>query len=321
MKRFFMLVLLISTLIVGIPFMVYHLSPSRVKESGTLVSLYLHRENKIIHLPLEEYLIGVVAAEMPATFPFEALKAQAVAARTYVVKRMGAGGIGNPIHAGAVVCDDHRHYQAWISREEMKKRWGTLGFYEYYFKLARAVSSTRGEMLTYEGLLIDPVYHASCGGLGTESAGDVWRFDVPYLKSAACPYDSDPEPKRTALLKKADVEKALQTDINAFSVSAGGGKNTFFEVLEETGSGRPKTVNINGKTVSAVVVRDLLGLRSTKFELAPDPQGVKVTTTGYGHAVGMCQYGAKGLAMHGKKYDEILKHYYTGVELTKINMR
>lgn len=301
--------------VVGIPAAVNWMSPARIESSGTLVHLYLHETGSIIKLPVEDYVVGVVAAEMPALFPEEALKAQAVAARTYIMKRLTSGGVANPMHAGADVCDDHRHYQAWISKEEMKNRWGTLKYYQYYFKISMAVMSTSNEVLTYDGQLIDPVYHASCGGQGTISSGDVWKFDVPYLKGVPCPNDEDPEPVREVLFSAAEFKKATGEDINAVPVSTG--KNVFFEVIEKTGGGQPKTVRIGTRVISVQEVREILGLRSARFDMIRDGGSVKVTTVGYGHGVGMCQYGSKGLAVKGYGYQDILKHYYTGAEINK----
>lgn len=301
--------------VVGIPAAVNWMSPARIESSGTLVHLYLHKSGSIVKLPVEDYVVGVVAAEMPAEFPEEALKAQAVAARTYIMKRLIGGGVANPMHTGADVCDDHRHYQAWISKEEMKNRWGSLKYYQYYFKISMAVMSTGNEVLTYGGQLIDPVYHASCGGQGTISSGEVWKFDVPYLKGVPCPNDEDPEPVREVVFSSAEFKKATGEDINALPVSTGG--KGFFEVIEKTDGGQPKTVRIGTKVISAQEVREILGLRSTRFDMIRDGSGVKVTTVGYGHGVGMCQYGSKGLALEGLGYQDILKHYYTGAEINK----
>ncbi|GBF35630.1 stage II sporulation protein D SpoIID [Desulfocucumis palustris] len=316
-KTIIISIALLLLLILGIPAAINWFSPARISQSGTQVSLYLHRENRVVNIPLEEYLVGVVAAEMPAAFPMEALKAQAVAARTYVLKRMGPGELSNPVHPGAVACDDPRHFQAWISAQEMKKRWGTLGYYEYYLKISSAVKATGGEVITYQGSLIDPVYHSSCGGAGTENAVDVWRFDIPYLKAVACPYDADPEPERTVFIGAGDVLKALRLEKEAVPVSTGGYKLPEIEIIEKTQTGRPKTLKVNGENISASTFRDYLGLRSTNFKLTEENGGLKVETLGYGHAVGMCQYGAKGMALKGKDYREIIRHYYTGADIIK----
>lgn len=281
---------------------------------ASTVRLYLHQKDKIKKIPLEEYLIGVVGAEMPAEFPVEALKAQAVAARTYAVKRMGTGGVANPLHPGADLCDDHCHGQAWLSREELKERWGTLRYYSYFYKVKSAVDDTRGEVLTYQGQLIDPAYHAACGGK-TENSEDVWKFQVPYLRSVPCPYEDDPQSVQTVSISLEQVDQALGTTLAVLPVSTEKTAGSM-KVLERTLSGRPKTLAIDGQQFPSVVVRELLGLRSTSFTWKLQDSNITFTTTGYGHGVGMCQYGAKGMAEHGYTYRNILGHYYSGVDIT-----
>lgn len=307
--------LIIIALVIGLPFLLSRQIPARFFPGVTIVRVYLHQENRVAYMQLEDYLVGVVGAEMPAEFPLDALKAQAVAARTYVVKRISAGGVDNPIHAGADVCDDHRHGQAWLSREELKKRWGTVRYYSYYYKVKRAVDETRGQVLTYQGELIDAAYHASCGGR-TENAEDVWKYQAPYLKSVLCPYDSDPNPVQTASFSFEQVDQALGTSLAA--VPAGGREKPArdFKLVEKTAAGRPKILQIGSRQFPAVAVRDLLGLRSTRFTWDIEGETVTFTTTGYGHGVGLCQYGARGMAEHGYNYRIILGHYYSGAEIT-----
>jgi len=298
------------------------------------VRLYRHKTGEIISLPLEDYIYGVVAAEMPAAFPEEALKAQAVAARTYILKRIKAGGLANNIHPGADICDDYRHGQAWASPQEMRNRWGLIDYYRYHQKIKRSVENTRGTVLTYQGQLIDPVYHSSCGGRGTENAVEVWQDEVPYLKGVSCPYCADPAPVQTVSLKTSKLNYLLKS-MSAMAMnkenrrpqhlpakeSAGLQKEKnlpSFVVLTFTTSGRPKIVCLNDQVILATTMRDLLGLRSTDFTWETTGNQVEINTRGYGHAVGMCQYGAKGMALHGWTFAQILTHYYTGVELTKL---
>lgn len=277
------------------------------------VRLYLHGEDRIITLPMEEYLAGVVAAEMPADFPLEALKAQAVCARTYIVKRIVGGGVINNPHPGADICDDPRHGQAWLSRDQLKDRWGMLEYYRHYYKIRKAVSETRGVVITYEGQLIDPVYHSSCGGR-TESAADVWQFDAPYLRSVECPYDRDPYPSEKRSFTLAEIDAALGTDLGAVPAVAG---RPPVHVLETTETGRPKALAIGGQRIAATVVRDRLDLRSTNFEIKHADGEITFVTQGYGHGVGLCQYGAAGLAEHGRNFRTILRHYYQGVDVVE----
>ena len=321
MRRFMVGFLFLSiALVLGLPCVFNGQIPVRFFSGGTIVRVYLHGEDKTVKMPLEDYLVGVVAAEMPAEFPLEALMAQAVAARTFAVKRLGAGGVENPLHPGADLCDDHRHGQAWLSREELKERWGTLQYYQYYYKVKQAVDETRGQVLTYQGQLIDPAYHASCGGQ-TENSEDVWKFKVPYLRSVPCPYETDPEPCHAVSFSFEQVDQALGTTLSA--VPASGKQNSPPEIkaAEKTATGRPKSLLIGGRSFPAVAVRDSLGLRSTNFTWRVENGEITFTTTGYGHGVGLCQYGAKGLALHGYNYRTILGHYYSGAEITETERR
>lgn len=314
MRRFITGILLLAVAVFAcLPYFVDKQGSAKILSGKTKVKLYLHQENKVVKMTLEEYLVGVVAAEMPAEFPLEALKAQAVAARTYALKRLVAGGVANPTHPGADLCDDHRHGQAWLSREELKNRWGKLSYYQYYYKVKKAVDETAGQVLTYKGELIDPAYHASCGGR-TENSEDVWKYEAPYLRSVPCPYDANPYPAQTASFSLEQLDRALGSSLNTAAALAGG-KRPEIKVVEKTSTGRPKTLAIGDKRLPAAAVRDLLELRSTNFIFELKGDTVTFTTSGYGHGVGLCQYGARGLAEHGYDYRTILGHYYSGIEI------
>jgi len=282
------------------------------------VRVYVHETGETVRVPLEEYLVGVVAAEMPASFPLEALKAQAVCARTWIAQRMFAGGVANSRHPGADACDDPRHGQGYLSREKLRARWGALEYYRYYYRIRKAVRETGGQVLTHEGELIDPVYHASCGGK-TEKAADVWKLDVPYLQSVLCPYCEDPYPGEAKTFTLKQVGELLGAGADA--VPAGAGSAGVLQVVEKTAAGRPKTVRLAGKSIPAGVVRAYLGLRSTNFTWEIDGEKITFYTAGHGHGVGLCQYGAKGFARRGYDFQEILQHYYRDVELTRVKER
>ncbi|MEW6448488.1 MAG: stage II sporulation protein D [Bacillota bacterium] len=311
------LILLLTALAVGVWFQLNSVKEKvEIRPSGEYVRVYRHSTGKVEVLPLEEYVVGVVAAEMPALFPREALKAQAVAARTYVLRRILSGGVSNNLHPGADICDDPRHGQAYLSREELKKKWGALAYYRHYFKVRQAVRETAGFVITYNGQLIDPVYHASCGGR-TENAGDVWQVDVPYLKSVLCPYDCYPKPVETRSFPLAEVEKALSTAETVAAFSAQAEKGFEIKLAGITTTGRVKEVMVNGALFPATVVRERLGLKSTRFTWTVKEDCVTFTTVGYGHGVGLCQYGAKGMAEHGRDFKQILTHYFSGVSIIK----
>jgi stage II sporulation protein D len=314
-RTFLGLLLLCAALVAAVTLYRQTSGPVVIRPSGTVVRVYCHQTGEVRAMPLEEYLVGVVAAEMPAEFPMEALKAQAVVARTYILKRLMGGGVVNRVHPEADACDDPRHGQAWLSREELRARWGKAGYYRYYYKVKEAVDATRGVIVTYNGQPIDPAYHGSCGG-ATENARDVWRVDVPYLRSVKCPYDGYPRDGEPVTFTLAELGRRLGTDLGVLPAMAD--RQSLFAVTARTETGRPKTVRLGNRVIPAAELRERLALRSTNFRVEVNGDRVTFTCTGYGHGVGMCQYGARGLAEHGYDYRTILKHYYTGVEVTRL---
>lgn len=297
------------------------------------VRLYVHSEKKICRLPLEEYLVGVVAAEMPASFEEEALKAQAVAARTFILRRLpifapdgsltcrGGNSLTASLHPGADICDLPEHGQAWISEATMRVRWGQRSFPQRLAKVKAAVSATAGIVLTYKGILAQPFYHASCGGLGTESAKDVWGTDIPYLRSVDCP-----EAKAGISLRRQyafsfrELDGKLGTDLNTLPAFRSGSQPVY-KVVEQTGRGRVKTIQLGSKQLSGTELRSKLNLDSTRFTIQRQGSLLKIVTVGYGHAVGLCQHGSELMAEQGNKYQAILKHYFPGIELARLRIK
>lgn len=237
---------------------------------------------------LEEYLVGVVAAEMPAAYGEEALKAQAVAARTYALREIEA----NPnVDYGALG-------QAHISRDIMKERWG--GSYDaLYKKVSGAVSSTRGIVALYGGKPILAAFCASSSGK-TEDSGNVWNVSLPYLKSVDSHWDNVSE-------SRAFTEAEL--------ISALGGVP---EIIGRTQAGYVKTVSAGGKILSGAAVREKLNLKSACFDIVHKDGAFYINTRGYGHGVGMSQTGAGQMAAEGADFEEILTHYYNGCEIGAI---
>jgi stage II sporulation protein D len=288
--------------------------PSQTWQQEPVVRLQL-QTGQVVTLPLEEYLVGVVAAEMPAEFHPEALKAQAVAARTYTLLRLSAKN-GNSNLPGADLNDNPEDSQAWIPVSEMRRRWGGLSFGYYYGKITAAVRDTDGEVIVYRGQLIDPVYHSSCGGLGTEDAADVWGYDVPYLEGAPCNWDPPTQRQPVAVVF---VCKNLfrRLDIPDKAIPAGAGLGGMIRVIDRTARGRVKDLKVAAESFKATDLRRLLNLRSTDFTVKEAGGKVVFVTRGYGHAVGMCQWGAQGMALQGKTYKEILAYYYRGVQVVR----
>ena len=263
---------------------------NQVNNSNTYVNLY-RKNGSVVKIELEEYIIGVVGAEMPASFNSEALKAQAVVARTYAV---------NTIRSNKKLTDNNST-QNYKSNDELRSMWGS-SFNTYYNKVNNAVNSTKGLYLTYNGEIIDAVYHSTSNGY-TEDSVYVWGNSRPYLKSVESPYDN------TMFLSYDDISKKLNNVVDI---------NTDFNILNRNSSGRVVDIEINGITYSGVNLRTLLGLRSTDFDIEKSDNGVTFTTRGYGHGVGMSQYGANGMANNGSSYRDILLHYYTGVSVNSL---
>ncbi|MDI3280672.1 MAG: stage II sporulation protein D [Bacillota bacterium] len=248
--------------------------------------------------PLEEYLKGVVAAEMPAVFHLEALKAQAVAARTYTVRQMRSlGGPGSAQHPGADLCTHPEHGQAWASAAEMRRRWGWWHYLHYWRKISQAVEATRGEVLTYQGRLIDAVYHAACGGR-TEEAKEVWGNDIPYLRSVPCPYETpSPRTREEVAFDRAELYSRLGLQGVQPVGSTSASQPVKLVLLRKTASGRVGSVAIDGQTISGIELRRRLGLRSTLMTWRQE---------------------GNRLARAGFTYRQILTHYYQGVSIWRM---
>ncbi|MDI3517881.1 MAG: stage sporulation protein [Caldanaerobacter sp.] len=285
--------------------------------SYEVIRVFITNQNKIEEMQLEDYVKGVVAAEMPAEFEIEALKAQAVAARTYALaKEVALGGKGCDLHEGADVCTDPEHCQAWQSVEELKEKWGE-NFEKYYSKISQAVDSTRGLVMVYQDALILPVYHAISGGR-TENSEDVWQKKIPYLRSVVSPGEEVASKyKTTVVVSQAEFVKKLKERQPSLKLTS---NNILSEIknIERTQAGHVKTLKIGDVTFEGKEIKELFGLNSTNFTFSEQKDDIVITVIGYGHGVGMSQYGANALAKEGKKFDEILKYYYQGIEIVKI---
>ncbi|MDR1203923.1 MAG: stage II sporulation protein D, partial [Peptococcaceae bacterium] len=297
--------------------------PPPVEPAGVRLRLLAHQTGEILDLDLEEYLVGVVAAEMPASFHEEALKAQAVAARTYAARRLRQGGDAKAaqIDPRAQLSSDHQINQAWIDEAEMKRRWGTQ-YGQNAAKIQRAVDATRNVIMLYDGEIIDPLYHASCGGERTENAQSVWGGDpVPYLRSVACTGHQDRHSAQVLTYSLAQADQRLGTHLDELPAAAftGAGMKDIVQIQERTETDRVKTVLAQGQSFSGSEFRSLLDLPSSNFQVQITSDGLECVSKGYGHGVGMCQYGAGDLAAQGKTYQEILSHYYNGAGFGIIN--
>jgi stage II sporulation protein D len=284
------------------------------------IKVYLPSTRQVVVMPLGEYLKGVVAAEMPARFQDEALKAQFVVARTYAVHRMhqftGRGGCS--LNATADVCADPATGQAYMGRQEADHKMGTFTASSLWQRLSALQLATDGLVVTYHGELIDPLYH-SVSGKSTEDAGEYFSASLPYLKSVSDAWGADsPILHETKHFSLATLSVKLSLEGKAVTAASLTGTKALIRILNHTTTGRVKTLTVAGVTMTAREFRERLGLASTDFTVAVVGSDVAITTTGYGHGVGMSQYGANGMAEAGKTFKDILTYYYTGVTLTNM---
>lgn len=270
------------------------------------IKLYLSRENRIINLALEDYITGTVAAEMPANFDLEALKAQAVCARTYTLRRL----LDPKLYPmGADVTDDIYNCQAYISQSEFKNR-NPQNYKILWSKISQAVRETAGQIMVYNGEVIDALYHSTCGGQ-TESAVYAWGRDIPYLRSVECDYCRESKYYKTSqVFSIQDVQKITGTKS---PINLG--------ISEETPSGRVKRLKINQISFTGEKFRQIFNLPSTNWTFTSAKGELIVNSRGYGHGIGLCQYGANGMAKAGKNYREILRHYYQHFDFNQLQWK
>ena len=259
------------------------------------VTVFREEKNEYIDLPLETYLIGVVSGEMPALYELEALKAQAVAARTYTMQLL---------NSQDAIYDTVKH-QVYLDNEQLKEKWKDK-FDIYYEKVSQAVMETAGQVITYEEELIKPFYFSISNGY-TENSEDYWSTAYPYLKSVNSEWDT------TA----PNYEVETEFTIDQLRIKFDNNKLTkdSFTILNKTEGNNVDEILVGDKVYSGREFREILSLRSADFSLNFSDNKVTITTYGYGHGVGMSQYGANELAKQGKTYDEIISHYYQNVNI------
>ncbi len=274
------------------------------------IKLLHTKTGEVEELDLDTYLLGVVSGEMPAHFEEEALKAQAVVARTYTLYKITNGSK----HENADVCDSAECCQAWITKEYRLSRWEEDVRESNWAKIEKVVNSTKGKIITYDGKPINAFFHSNSGG-STDTATAVWGgTNYPYLQAvqtsgedAYDQYNSEVSVNKEEFISKIKkYHSDFKIDFN---------KEDQIQILEYTEGNRIKNVKIGNLNLSGVEVRTIFGLRSANFQINIEGDNVKFKVTGYGHGVGMSQTGADSLAKQGKNYEEIIKHYYTGVKI------
>ena len=262
---------------------------------------------------LDDYLCNVVSAEMPADYEVEALKAQAIVARTYTIYK-----VLNKKHDDADICDDSTCCQAWISKEDRLVRWEESKRESNWQKICDCVNSTKGQIITYDNQPINAFFHSNSGGV-TELPVNVWGgTGYPYLQSVETSgEDGYNQYASEVIFTQEELLDKLKGKYDDISIDFA--NNDEIKILEYTESTRVKTVKFGNHELSGVEARTLFGLKSTNFEIIKDSDNIKFSVKGYGHGGGMSQTGADSMAKNGCFAEEIIKHFYTGVEIMDLN--
>lgn len=283
------------------------------KSESPAVNVFLSNDKKTVSLSYFEYACGSVAAEMPITYEDEALKAQAVACITNALRLKEAGGCGID---GADISDDTGTHQGYLSLEERKEKWGD-SFEKYEEKLEKAVKAVEGKALYYDKKLCIAAFCAISSG-NTETAENVWGNAVPYLVSVKSSGDVlSPSYSVTAQYSLSQASKCLEK--LGFKENEITDLSSAFSDIKKSPAGTVLSINVSKKPFTGEDLREAFSLKSAAFDIKATSDSVTFTTYGYGHGVGMSQYGADSLAKRGFKYDEILKHYYKGAAIKSIN--
>lgn len=286
------------------------------EKSGQIIEVKLTKTNEVVAMDVNDYIRGVLPSEMPPNFEMEALKAQAIVARTYLYNKMSQNS-----HADADICDNYNHCQAYYSEEKLREIWKGRGFNEATMEenLKRvniATNQTTDIVAKYNGECIKAFFHANSGGK-TEDSSEIWGGEsIAYLKSV----ESLGEEKHTyyktvETVSKDKFKKIVNENIDEKYENV----NNSVKIISHTLSGRVKEVQIGNKVVKATTMRTLFGLKSTNFTIEEIDEAYVFNVTGYGHGVGMSQTGANYYAKNNMKAEDIIKHYYQGVTVGKIN--
>lgn len=304
-------ILLFTLLIILIPLFIIGLNNpyniiNKIKYgsyNNKVIRVKKNSNGEIINIPIEEYVIGVVAGEMPASFNEEALKAQAVASRTYALNHA-------ELSKNDYDVTDGTQNQVYIDYDKMKEKWQD-NYDEYLNKIKNAVLSTKGEVILYNNNLIDALFFSTSNGY-TENSGDVFSTSKPYLVSVSSSWDEAESPvfNSTSEVTKKEF---------LFNLGLENNNDIVISEIKKTNTGRMISLTINGKNFNSNEIKNIFNLKSTSFDINILSDKVIFNVSGYGHGVGMSQYGANGMAKEGYNYQDILKHYYKNCEIKKIN--
>lgn len=286
--------------------------------SEEIIKIYNIKSKKVEEMKFEDYIKGVIAAEMGSGFYLEALKAQAVAARTYAYYRLNKFSKGHPDHHGAAICNGI-HCQAYLSMDTLKEVKAASWMKDYWPQIVKAVDTTVGEVIFYNGEVIEPLFHSVSGGQ-TENSEDVFVSAQPYLRSVNSP-NEEKAPGFTSI-KKFTISEFIKKIKNTYSKVnlTKSNLSSKIVILEKSSSGKIKKMKIDNITISGRDFRSMFNLYSTEFNVSVynKVNTVEIKTKGVGHGVGMSQFGANGMAKNGHDYYDILTHYYTDIKIEKI---
>ncbi|MBO5349139.1 MAG: stage II sporulation protein D [Clostridia bacterium] len=287
--------------------------PYDYKKYGT-INLINSQTNETTQIALDEYLYGVVSAEMPASYEIEALKAQAVVARTYTIYTITHNFAK---HGEGTICTASTCCQAWLSKEERMSKWSESESEANWQKIVQAVDSTKGKVIQYNGEVIDAFFHSNSGGK-TEVPVNVWGgTGYPYLQVVeTAGEDAYSQYSSEVNFSKQDFENKMKEKYSDFTIDWNNAE--CIKITEYTDGGRARTVKIGNKELSGVEVRSTFGLKSANFKFTIDGDNIKFSVIGYGHGVGMSQTGADAMAKTGSTYVDIINHFYTGIEIVNI---
>ena len=303
-------ILFITIVIIFIPFMIvcfYKIDEKKEIKlnyvSNTIIRVKRISTENIEFLPLEEYIVGVLAGEMPIYFEKEAFKAQAVAARSYALKRIEYNKDNDYDVVDSII------NQVYLDNDYLKSAWGS-DYTENINKLREVVNETSLEYLAYDGEVIDALFFSTSNGY-TETASMVFNVDLPYLQSVKSSWD-----EKTSSAFRSVTTIPIEDFYNKLNLEYSDSLDV--KILKRSSTNRIISLSINGIEFTGKTLYDKLGLKSTDFSLKKDGNNIVVATVGYGHGVGMSQYGAEGMAEEGYDYKDILKYYYTGTTIKKI---
>ncbi|MCD3350891.1 stage II sporulation protein D [Clostridium botulinum D/C] len=285
------------------------------------MDVYITKKKSIYKIELEDYVKGVVSAEMPVEFPLEALKSQAVAARTYALAHKEIFGAGKSPRAHGGNVNDTTDFQVYMNKDERMRLWPKSKRKKFWDKITQAVDETEGEVLSYDGELVMSPYYFSTSGGKTEDAINVFNKEIPYLKSVKSPGEEGASKYISKIKVSYDQLAYILNQWNSQCNIKSKSIKKQIRILERSKAGTVLKIKVGDKCINGIKFRTILKLNSANFDMDFYKKQVEITCRGYGHGVGMSQWGSKSMAEDGCDYKKILKHYYNGTDIIKLKTR